>query len=125
MASPTAQKLGIRAGATVLVDGPAQEAARLGPLPDGVTVGDPPDADIVIQFAAGVADVAATPGLMRRVRAGGRLWVAYRKGASRRPGGEVPLHRDTLQAALEPHGLVGVSLVAIDDTWSAMRVREA
>jgi hypothetical protein len=40
-----------------------------------------------------------------------------------RCAGSDGLNRDTLQAALADHGLVGVTLVSLDSTWSAMRVR--
>jgi hypothetical protein len=36
-----------------------------------------------------------------------------------------PLHRDTLHGALTRYGLTGVSLIAIDISWSAMRFRPA
>jgi len=56
----------------------------------------------------------------------GRLWIWYRKGQSKAAsaGTAVPLHRDTLQAALAKLSMDGVTLVSIDDTWSAMRVKQ-
>ena len=36
-----------------------------------------------------------------------------------------PLHRDSLRRALSAHNLEGVTLIALDDTWSAMRVKRA
>jgi hypothetical protein len=95
-----------------------QVTQLLGELPDGVAVTDSADvADVVILFADDVAAVteSAVPALTRATAAG-RFWIAYRKGAK-------PLHRDTLQAALAGLGLDGVTLVSLDDTWSAMRVK--
>jgi hypothetical protein len=42
----------------------------------------------------------------------------YRKG-------DKEFHRDTLGALAKSFGLQPVSLVAIDDTWSALRVKRA
>ncbi|HEX4402198.1 MAG TPA: hypothetical protein VHZ98_12820 [Galbitalea sp.] len=63
------------------------------------------------------------PGVWDAIATGGRLWVWYRKGAKAHDG-KVPLHRDTLQALLAEHGMDGVTLISVDDTWSSMRVRE-
>ncbi len=129
--STVAEKLGIRAGASIAVDGhPVSDArALLGELPAGVAVssrsGAP--ADQIILVADGLADLAPMlDGVWNEVAPGGRLWIWYRKGAnkSKTPGSEVPLHRDTLQAVLAEHAMDGVSLISVDDTWSSMRVRE-
>jgi Protein of unknown function (DUF3052) len=123
-----AAKLGLRGGGRLAVRGlPAAEVAWVikqvvGDLPDGARVDgeDRGGADVVVLFAGDVDQVHADVGTARGLVAeGGRLWVAYRKGA-----GPAALNRDTLQQALAPHGLVGVTLVSLDATWSAMRVRE-
>jgi len=44
------------------------------------------------------------------------LIVSYKKG-------DKAFHRDTLFAAMEPLGWEGMSLIAVDDTWSAMRFK--
>ena len=46
------------------------------------------------------------------------LWVAYRKGAKN-------FHRDTLGKLMETFGFSGVAMVAVDDTWSALRVKKS
>jgi len=56
------------------------------------------------------------------VKPGGLLWVAYRKGGAK---AGTDLNRDILWQAVEPRGWTGVSLVAVDDVWSAMRLRPA
>jgi hypothetical protein len=126
-----AQKLGIRAGTTVAVDGQSVTDIRemLGELPDDVGVSERTGAlaDQVILAADGLAHLAyMLGGVWTEIAPGGRLWVWYRKGATRsRPqGDEVALHRDSLQALLAEHGMDGVTLISVDDTWSAMRVRE-
>src|SRR4051812_4538424 len=110
MATP-AVKLGLREDGRLLVLGlSGEDAARIvGDVPAGASVRDEGEeaADVVLLFAVDVgavhADVVGAAGL---VDGGGRLWVAYRKGAR-------ALNRDTLQHALGEHGLVGVALVAL------------
>ena len=46
-------------------------------------------------------------------------WIAYPKAGKL----ETDLNRDKLVQFLKPHGIQGVRLVNIDDTWSAMRFR--
>lgn len=48
----------------------------------------------------------------------GNLLISY-------PKGQAGLHRDTLWAAARPAGWEGVSLVSVDDKWSAMRFKRA
>ena len=119
-----ATKLGLGAGGRLVVRGlpPAEAAALVGELPDGARTdaGREGGADVVVVFAGDVAQVHAEVTEAARIAGeAGRLWVAYRKGA-----GRDALNRDTLQRALGDHGLVGVSLVSLDASWSAMRVRE-
>ena len=118
-----ATKLGLRAGGRLVVRGlpPAEAAALVGELPDGArTDAGRGGADVVVVFAGDAAQVHAEVTEAAGIAGeAGRLWVAYRKGARRDA-----LNRDTLQRALGDHGLVGVSLVSLDASWSAMRVRE-
>ncbi len=50
------------------------------------------------------------------------LWLAYPKGSSKKYPG-VDLNRDSLHALMAELGLDGVSLVALDADWSAMRFK--
>lgn len=116
-------KLGVREKGSLLVIGTAEAdpASVVGQLPAAAELLTDHEgaADVVLLFAADVAQVHAdAEAAWSRVANGGRLWIAYRKGA-----GSAALNRDTLQAALADHGLVGVTLVSLDNTWSAMRVR--
>jgi hypothetical protein len=114
-------KLGVRAGGRVTVLGLAVTDAEavIGGLPVDAALTDAGEGDVVLFFAADVPQVhAEVDAAWSSVADGGRLWLAYRKGA-----GSAALNRDTLQKALGDHGLVGVTLVSLDPTWSAMRVR--
>jgi hypothetical protein len=50
------------------------------------------------------------------------FWMAYPKGSSKKYKG-ADLNRDTLHSMMESEGFEGVSLVAVDEDWSAMRFK--
>ena len=56
------------------------------------------------------------PAVARSLGPTSNLWVAYRKG-------DRSFHRDTLAKLMETFGFTGVAMVAVDDTWSALRVK--
>jgi hypothetical protein len=124
-------KSGIVAGMRVRVGGISVDEARL-LLEDrasdvSLQLRDGGPADQLILAAGSIDDLRRMlPGAWAEVKTGGRLWVWYRKGATRARGASVesPLHRDTVQATLAEFDLVGVTLISVDATWSAMRVRE-
>jgi hypothetical protein len=128
--STVADKQGIKPGASVVVDGHslAEVKELLGELPAGVTLSgrNGGRAHQLIVVANGLDDLAGKlDGVWDEIAPDGRLWVWYRKGANRSAaqGGIAPLHRDTLQALLAEHGMDGVTLISVNDVWSAMRVK--
>src|SRR5205814_6467971 len=132
MPSTNAQKLGINAGCRVTIRGLDLNQVRLvlGPLPEKVIFDDEGTADIAMLFADSLADVEATvTELPAHVAPAGRLWVAYRKGATRQAVAAStlppPLHRDSLQQLLTSRQLTGVTLISLNDIWSAMRIKPA
>jgi hypothetical protein len=129
--STVISKLGIAPGVRVGLDGISVDVARvlLGDSAEDVTLQqrDGSSSDQLILAAGSIDDLRGMmPGSWSEVKSGGRLWVWYRKGATRGRAASAgtPLHRDRLQATLEEFGLVGVTLVSVDETWSAMRVRK-
>ena len=75
-----------------------------------------------LAFVKSLADggkLAKTLG--KAVEEGGTLWVAYPKGTSKKYKSDY--NRDTGNALMEKHGWEGVSLVALDEDWSAMRFK--
>jgi hypothetical protein len=115
-----AQKLLIKPGHRILpLNAPAGYPDLLGQLPQGAAIVATPPADVVHLFVRGQAEVGAhAPAAFDAVGPGGLVWISYPKGKSE-------LHRDTLWTAVQPLGWVGVTLVAVDATWSAMRFRPA
>jgi hypothetical protein len=121
MAKTTAEKLGAKEGATLLLMG-SPEGWTPGPLPAGATVTTARGAaDLAVLFAPDAATLDATvKDALDALPVDGLLWVAYRKGGAK---AGTDLNRDILQERLARHGLVGVSLISLDETWSGMRVR--
>lgn len=121
---PIARKLLIKPGNRVaLIDPPTGYAERLQPLPDGAELVDlQPELDVLQVFVQDRAALDRVAPSLGSVRSGGILWVCYPKGG-RKAGTD--LNRDLLWEALGQVGLTGVTLVSVDDTWSAMRFRPA
>ena len=119
-----ARKLLIKAGHRVgLVNPPPGYLDRLQPLPDGAGVVQSTRAaiDVLRMFVRDSADLRqAGSEVFLRVKPDGVPWVCYPKGGTK---AGTDLNRDVLWKAMETNGHVGVTLVAIDDTWSAMRSR--
>jgi hypothetical protein len=53
---------------------------------------------------------------------GALFWSAYPKGTSKKYKG-ADINRDTGHARMKKHGFDGVSLIAVDADWSAMRFK--
>jgi hypothetical protein len=120
----TAERLLIKPGTRVRIVGEVDDgAARLGPLPAGASLVEATaKADAVVLFARSSADVRAhLPGAARTAGHDGLLWLAYPKGSSSL---KTDLGRDTMTPLTDPiAGLTGVTLVSVDEVWSAMRLR--
>jgi uncharacterized protein YndB with AHSA1/START domain len=124
--SPLAKKLHIKPGHRILlIKEPAGYRSLLQPLPEGAELanGKGKDFDCVQLFVASVKELnSAAPKAVKAVKPDGLLWICYPKGSSKVKS---DLTRDSGWDAVTKAGLEGVSLVSIDDTWSAMRFRPA
>ncbi|HZF74694.1 MAG TPA: hypothetical protein VE033_02520 [Acetobacteraceae bacterium] len=113
--SEAAHKLGWR---------PGMSAAVLG-APAGFDLGIPTRAtaaaDLILAFATDRAALrAVAPRALNLYGIGGRLWIAYpKKGGSIRSD----LDRDHGWEPVTSEGLLPVTQVALDATWSALRFR--
>ena len=122
MAADLAAKLLIKPDARVLLlNAPIGYAKKLEPLPSGATVTDKRGkSDVVIAFFRDSGELKRLATSFGSLEEDAILWVCYLKGGTK-AGSD--LDRDLLNAAMEKHELIGVSLVAFDDAWSAMRFR--
>jgi hypothetical protein len=121
--TPTAKKLGIKPGVTVIVvNTPGDYARLLGGVPDGVGIHSSLSgkADIVHLFVTSEADLTKRIGAMRKaIEPDGAIWVSWPKRASRVP---TDLTEDVIRRVALGNGLVDVKVCAIDDTWSGLKL---
>ncbi len=119
--TPLPKKLGIKAGGRLaLVEAPADFAATLGELPEGVKVAAARGpVDVILFFTTRKADLEKRfAGLKKALDPAGGLWIAWPKRAS---GVATDLTEDVIRAIGLGAGLVDNKVCAIDDTWSGLR----
>jgi hypothetical protein len=124
MTADLSRKLNLRSGARALViNAPDGYLDLLSPLPAGASVaasGDGPF-DVVQLFARNQSDLRAGIGhAMAAAGEDGVLWVSYPKVASTSSS---DLSRQAVWDALSGTGWEPVTQVAVDETWSALRIR--
>jgi hypothetical protein len=91
----------------------------------GVTVGDKPAGTyaFALGFVKSLSEADKLARLMRRALEDKAVfWMAYPKGTSKNYK-DVDINRDTGGARVGTHGFQGVSMVAIDDDWAALRFK--
>ena len=115
MSRTAAEKLGYKPWMSVRIEGAPPELTL--DLPD---LGPQPH-DLLLWFVRSAAEVEAAAAVAEPLyHDGARLWFAYPKksGAIR-----TELTRDRGWGAVAALDLLGVTQVALDDTWSALRFR--
>ena len=94
------------------------DRALLGALPDGATEAPVESAAIVATVVRTRDELQARYAEQLPVASGARaVWVVYPKG------GRADVNRDVVAGEARAYGWRGVSNIAVDDTWSAVRVR--
>ena len=126
MKNPVARKLGMNPGMRALIAAPPPGYLKLlTPLPDGLTVSSRADGmyPFVQIFATRLAEINRIAQRLSNLAAPNALvWISYPKKTSR-TGGD--LSRDLVREAMSGTGWRAVSIVAIDEVWSALRFRPA
>lgn len=122
--NPLAKKLGMKPVVRALiVASPAGYLERLAPLPDGASVVSAVSGkhQFVQVFARRLDEVReAMPKLLPSAEDGAMVWVAYPKKSS---GMSSDLSRGAVCAEVVKLGWLPVSIVALDEVWSALRFR--
>ncbi len=132
-----AQKLLIKEGHTfLLLNAPRGYKATLGALPPKVKVLTKPkgSADIVQAFVTSKQQLAEQLiGLRAALAPQGILWITYPKGTASIQSDinrdSIPasiqsdINRDSIRAFAAPFGLEAVAICAVDDDWSALRLK--
>ena len=116
--TPLAHRLQLKHGRRLaLIDPPAALAA----LADLPAAASSDEAEIVLAFAANRAALDAhLADWSHRFLSTAILWLAYPKLTS---AVAADLSRDTVRAMAAAAGLDTIAQIAIDDDWSAMRVK--
>ena len=121
--SPLARKLKLRAGARAAVVGaPPGYLDRL-EAPEGIAVGNTlaGPLDWVQVFVGSSAELAViVPDLVAALDPGATVWITYPKGSS---GRQTDLTRDKGWEPLAGSNLMWLTLVSVDETWSAFGLR--
>jgi hypothetical protein len=119
-----AQKLGLKSGNTLLVNQQPRDVETLvGALPPGAKMitGATKSSALILMFAEDkTALVKGLATCKRQLEAGGALWVAYIKGTSAR---KTDINRDSIREYAATVGLDTVSQIALDNDWSALRLK--
>jgi hypothetical protein len=124
MPSPLAKKLLIKPGQQVaVINAPTDYLNELGALPEGVTLTATPNGkfDQAHLFAKDTKELKRlAPRALRALKPDGILWISYPKGSSKI---QTDLTRDVGWDVVRDAGFEGVSLISVNDVWSAMRFR--
>ncbi len=118
------EKLQMKSGRSVIfVNKPTAYDKTMGTLPTGVEIADSTckSIDIIQIFAESKQQLEKElPKWKQVVAPKGMIWVTYPKGTSKLKS---DINRDIIAAYAETIGLEGVAIVAIDDDWSAVRLK--
>ena len=96
---------------------------ELGPLPAGVELIQQAEGsfDFVQVFAKDMGELERfLPTALQAVKPDALLWIAYPKGGTK---AGTDLNRDILWNTVAQHHFSGVTLIALNEVWSAMRFR--
>ena len=122
-----AEKLFLKEGQRfLLLNAPPGYLDRIGELPPNlqlVSQAGPPPADVIQLFATSLTDLkGGLPELVGLMGQKSKLWVTYPKGSS---GVESDLNRDCIRAYALSLRLQSLAMIAVDETWSALRLKLA
>jgi len=122
--TPLAKKLLIKPNYSVaILNAPDGYGDLLGDLPEGAKASTSAEGlhDVVQVFVYSMADLSERfDAAQKAVKKGGLLWITYPKKTGKI---KTDINRDVGNAYLSTLGWEGVAMIAIDDTWSAMRFK--
>ena len=122
--SPLARKLKLKSGArAAVIAAPPDYLARLDPPPEvGISDALGDSFNWIQVFVRTSADLAAiVEPLVKALEPAGIAWISYPKGSSKL---QTDLTRDKGWGPLEGSDLMWLSLVSVDETWSAFSLRK-
>jgi hypothetical protein len=120
MARTLAEKLLIKPGTRVFLKN-APSPAPVSFAADTELVSRPESADVLLVFVGSQAELTElAPEALAGYQDGAALWLAYPKKSSKV---QTDLSRDAGWPPLEAADFLPVTMVALDETWSALRFR--
>jgi hypothetical protein len=118
-----AEKARVKPGTTVAVINPVDDVVKALGFPKDVSFVKPAAAQIVLLFVNTRAELQSKmPRAVDGLGAGATLWVMFRKGSK---AAGLDMKRDDVWEVAERLGLRPVSLLSVDEIWSAFRFRRA
>jgi len=112
-----------KASAIAIINADGRAPALVDALPQELVVSGSKEADFVLMFAGSQQELEKVlPKAKKQLAAKGALWIAYVKGTSKNKS---DVHRDTIREYAETVGLTTVSLISVDDDWSALRLKHS
>src|SRR5512133_2384225 len=125
--NPLAKKLKLMPGQrAALIGAPVDYSTELSPLPAGVELLDSVDHldgafDWLQLFVRNSTELAERlPGVRRALKPTGLLWITFPKGSSKI---QTDLTRDKGWEKVEQFDLKWVTLISLNETWSAFSLR--
>ena len=119
-----AEKMFIKKGEHILLVNPPKGYEKiLKDLPEGALLASEgqPDNDSILCFLNSKIEMEQhLPLLKTLLKPAGKLWIAYPKGISKI---HINIHRDIIARYALGIGLQAVAMIAIDETWSALRLK--
>jgi len=116
---PIAQKLLVKNGYKVLIVGSPTDYLEKLTGTEATIFTDPSEQlfDLIQLFVSKKKDLEnQLPKLKSLIKEKGLFWVTY-------PKGRAEINRDSIREYAATIGLQAVSLVAVDETWSALRLK--
>ena len=116
-----AEKAKIKPGATIAVVNPVAAIVDSLGLPRDVKFVKPPQAQLIFLFVKSRTDLESRmPVAVASMAQDAKLWVFFRKG-SKTAG--LDMNRDDVWTVGERLGMRPVSLLSVNETWSAFRLK--
>lgn len=118
------KKLHIKPGLIIaIINPPAGFLAKLNPLPENVTILTKisSSCDFIQYFVTSIAGLEKALRVIKTaIKSGGNIWISYQKQSSKV---KTDINRDTTLPILREYGFKAVSIISIDDNWSALRIK--
>lgn len=121
--TPLAKKLGVKAGAEILlVDEPPEYLSWLAPLPEGVKFVSKvsKSTDLIHLFVVSKKKLeAALKRYRKEIKSDAMIWISWPKKAAKV---ETDIVEDTIREIALPLGYVDVKVCAVSEVWSGLKL---